>query len=132
MQTETMEVYNRYGASPSSGCLPLLITLPIMIALYRIIYNIPSYVESIGNLFLKVAEPISALGANGEKSRIIPITDSVVFLIAFIVRIINHAPLQPMRVFQNLQPLRNGMRGFSHFQILPLKHNLPMNASRNP
>ena len=67
MQTETMEVYNRYGASPTSGCLPVLISLPIMIALYRIIYNIPSYVESIGNLFLKVAEPISALGANGEK-----------------------------------------------------------------
>ena len=66
MQTETMEVYNRYGASPSSGCLPLLITLPIMLALYRIIYNIPSYVESIGNLFMQVAEPIHALGGSGE------------------------------------------------------------------
>ena len=67
LQTETMEVYNRYGASPSSGCLPILITLPIMIALYRIIYNIPSYVNSIGNLFMQIAEPIHALGGNGEK-----------------------------------------------------------------
>ena len=67
LQTETMEVYNRYGASPSSGCLPILITLPIMIALYRIIYNIPSYVQSIGNLFMQVAEPIQALGGSGEK-----------------------------------------------------------------
>ena len=67
LQTETMEVYNRYGASPSSGCLPILISLPIMIALYRIIYNIPSYVQSIGNLFMQVAEPIQALGGSGEK-----------------------------------------------------------------
>lgn len=67
MQAETMEVYNKYGASPSSGCLPLLISLPIMFALYRIIYNIPSYVESVGNLFMKIAEPISALGGTGEK-----------------------------------------------------------------
>ena len=67
LQTETMEVYNRYGASPSSGCLPILITLPIMIALYRIIYNIPSYVNSIGNLFMQMAEPIHALGGTGEK-----------------------------------------------------------------
>ena len=67
LQAETMEVYNRYGASPSSGCLPILITLPIMIALYRIIYNIPSYVNSIGNLFMQMAEPIHALGGTGEK-----------------------------------------------------------------
>ena len=51
MQAETMDVYNKYGASPSAGCLPMLISFPIMLALYRIIYNIPSYVESIGNLF---------------------------------------------------------------------------------
>lgn len=66
MQAETMEVYNKYGASPTAGCLPLLISLPIMFALYRIIYNIPSYVDSVGDLFMKVAEPISALGNTGE------------------------------------------------------------------
>lgn len=66
MQAETMEVYNKYGASPTAGCLPLLISFPIMLALYRIIYNIPSYVSSVGDLFMKVAEPISALGSTGE------------------------------------------------------------------
>lgn len=58
MQAETMEVYKKYGASPTSGCLPLLISFPILLALYRIIYNIPSYVNSIHSLFLTVAEPI--------------------------------------------------------------------------
>ena len=53
-----MEVYKKYGASPSSGCLPLLISFPILLALYRIIYNIPSYVNSIHDLFMTIAEPI--------------------------------------------------------------------------
>lgn len=59
MQAETNAVYKKYGASPSSGCLPVLISFPILFALYRIIYNIPSYVTSINNLFLQIAEPIS-------------------------------------------------------------------------
>lgn len=66
LQAETAEIYQKYGASPSSGCLPMLISFPIMIALYRIIYNIPSYVNSIYSLFLTVAEPISK-AANGAE-----------------------------------------------------------------
>lgn len=66
MQNETMAVYNKYGASPSSGCLPMLISLPIMFALYRIIYNIPSYVTSVGNLFKTIAEPMSQVTNGGD------------------------------------------------------------------
>ena len=66
LQAETAEIYQKYGASPSSGCLPMLISFPIMIALYRIIYNIPSYVNSIYSLFQTVAEPISK-AANGAE-----------------------------------------------------------------
>ena len=40
-QLETQEVYQRYGTTPMGGCLPLLITLPIMFALYRVIYKVP-------------------------------------------------------------------------------------------
>lgn len=32
----TMELYRRSGVNPASGCLPLLIQLPILIALYRV------------------------------------------------------------------------------------------------
>ena len=41
MSLETQAVYQKYGVSPVSGCLPMLITLPILFALYRVIYNIP-------------------------------------------------------------------------------------------
>lgn len=38
-QAAVMEVYKQYGASPLSGCLPLLIQMPILIALYRTLYT---------------------------------------------------------------------------------------------
>ncbi len=62
-QAETQAVYQKYGANPTAGCLPLLITLPIMFALYRVIYNIPAYVSSIYVTYANIAEAIS--GTNG-------------------------------------------------------------------
>lgn len=59
-QLETQAVYEKYGASPTSGCLPMLITLPIMFALYRVIYNIPAYVDSIYVLYNNIASGIMA------------------------------------------------------------------------
>lgn len=47
MQAETKAVYEKYGTSPTGGCLTMLIQLPIMFALYRVIYKIPGYVTRI-------------------------------------------------------------------------------------
>ena len=55
-QEETQALYQKYGANPTSGCLPLLITLPIMFALYGVINNIPAYVPSVKELYQTVAE----------------------------------------------------------------------------
>ncbi len=57
-QAETRAVYDKYGTSMLSGCLPMLITLPIMLALYRVIYNVPAYVESVKNIYESVAVAI--------------------------------------------------------------------------
>ena len=35
MQMDSMKIYQEYGVSPLSGCLPMLIQMPIWIALYR-------------------------------------------------------------------------------------------------
>lgn len=51
MQAETKAVYEKYGTSMMGGCLPLLIQMPILFALYRVIYNIPAYVASVKNYF---------------------------------------------------------------------------------
>ena len=47
MNEETKAVYEKYGTSPTGSCGQLLITLPIMYALYRVIYNIPAYVTKV-------------------------------------------------------------------------------------
>lgn len=62
-QAETQAVYQKYGASPTAGCLPLLISLPIMFALYQVIYNVPAYVNDIRQMYENIAEAVR--GTNG-------------------------------------------------------------------
>ncbi len=58
MNDETKAIYDKYGASPSGGCLQMLITLPVFFAMYRVIYNVPKYVDSIGAVFSGVVGKI--------------------------------------------------------------------------
>jgi len=51
MQQELSAVYSRNNTSPLSGCLPLLIQMPILFALYEILRNIPFYVNGFGNAY---------------------------------------------------------------------------------
>ena len=46
-QQETKEVYQKYGTSATGGCLQLLIQMPILFALYQVIYKLPGYVISV-------------------------------------------------------------------------------------
>ena len=46
-QEETQQVYDKYGVSMMGGCLPLLIQMPFLFALYPVIYNIQEYVPAI-------------------------------------------------------------------------------------
>ena len=48
-QQKTMELYNRAGANPMSGCLPLLLQMPILIAMFQFF---PSCIELRGESFL--------------------------------------------------------------------------------
>ena len=68
-QAETQAVYAKYGASPMGGCLPLLISLPIMFALYRVIYAIPAYVTDVGGLYGSIADKLQ--GISGYKNTLI-------------------------------------------------------------
>lgn len=48
-QQETMKLYSEYGVSPMGGCLPMLIQMPIWIALFNFI---PNYIQLRGVPFL--------------------------------------------------------------------------------
>ena len=48
-QQETMQLYSQYGVSPMGGCLPMLIQMPIFIALFNFV---PNAIELRGQSFL--------------------------------------------------------------------------------
>lgn len=58
MNMETKAVYAKYGVSPSGSCVQLLIQMPILFALYRVIYAMPAYVTRIGEAFGVLADKI--------------------------------------------------------------------------
>lgn len=60
-QQEIQEVYRKYGTSMTNGCLLQFIQLPIIYALYRVIYNIPAYVPAIKDLYTPIAREITKL-----------------------------------------------------------------------
>ncbi len=58
MNAETQAVYSKYGVSPSGSCVQLLIQMPILFALYQVIYKMPAYVTKIGDTFRVLADKI--------------------------------------------------------------------------
>ena len=57
-QQEIKAVYEKYGTSMSGSCVQLLIQMPIIFALYRVIMNIPAYVDSIKVHFVTIVNAI--------------------------------------------------------------------------
>lgn len=56
-QEELQIVYEKYGVSPG-GCLPMLIQMPILFALYPVIQNIPKYVDGVKAAYMPVVDQI--------------------------------------------------------------------------
>ena len=77
MQQETNAVYAKYGVSPSGSCLQLAIQMPILFALYRVIYAIPAYVPMVKNEFMALVNTMMGVNANGT------ITESDTFVASF-------------------------------------------------
>lgn len=58
VQRITKEIQSKYGVSLTSGCLTSLIQLPILLALYRVIQNIPAYVPKVYDMYQPIASAI--------------------------------------------------------------------------
>jgi YidC/Oxa1 family membrane protein insertase len=58
MQLEQQAIYDKYGATPTGGCLTTFIQLPIMFALYQVIYRIPAYIGAIKEMLMNVVTPV--------------------------------------------------------------------------
>ncbi len=66
MNMETKAVYAKYGVSPSGSCIQLLIQMPILLALYRVIYNMPAYVAKIKEAFFPLVDNLIAQAGSSE------------------------------------------------------------------
>lgn len=67
MQQEQQAVYKKYGSSPMSGCLPMIVIMIFLFALYPVVYSIPTYVKDVQTHYKKIVDPLLA----EEKSSII-------------------------------------------------------------
>lgn len=47
MQEEVQQVYDKYGTSMMGGCLQMLIQMPLLFALYPVVYDIENYIPAI-------------------------------------------------------------------------------------
>ena len=68
MKVETDAVYEKYGTSMTGGCLQLIIQMPILFALYRVIYNIPAYVSTVKDYYMNVVYSISNVSSAASLS----------------------------------------------------------------
>ena len=60
MQEETKLVYQKYGTSPTGGCMSSLIQLPFLFALWPVVQNIPAYVNGVKEAYMPLVQKIMA------------------------------------------------------------------------
>lgn len=61
---EIQALYEKYGTSMTGGCLQLVIQMPILFALYRVIYNIPAYVTAVRVYYDNVVNGFTSSGVS--------------------------------------------------------------------
>lgn len=66
MNEETQAIYSKYGVSPTGSCLQLIIQMPILFALYRVIYAMPAYVGKIKDAFFPFVDKLIAQAGSAE------------------------------------------------------------------
>lgn len=63
---EINAVYQKYGVSPTGSCVQLLVQMPVLLALYQVIYHIPGYISGVRNVFTGLADAIMSVNGYGE------------------------------------------------------------------
>ena len=113
-QQETMALYSRAGASPFSGCLPMLFQMPVLIAMFSFF---PSAIELRGQSFLW-AHDLSAPDSILTLPFTIPFYGNHVSLFCLLMTIVN---IIYMKVSMQNQPTSQGMPGMKMMMyIMPV------------
>ena len=110
-QQETMALYSRCGASPFSGCLPMLFQMPVLIAMFSFF---PSAIELRGQSFLW-AHDLSAPDYIVTLPFSIPFYGNGVSLFCLLMTVVNVAY---MHINMQSQPGGNSMPGMKWMSYL--------------
>lgn len=108
---ETMALYSRAGASPMSGCLPMLLQMPVLIALFSFF---PSAIELRGQSFLW-AHDLSAPDVICTLPFSIPFYGNKVSLFCLLMTVVN---VIYTRINMQNQPGGNAMPGMKWMMYL--------------
>lgn len=60
-QEEMNALYEKYGTSPTGGCLPMLLSTAVLFALYPVIQFIPDHVQRVKDVYMPVVEKIMSV-----------------------------------------------------------------------
>lgn len=66
MNAETQAVYAKYGVSPSGSCIQLAIQMPILLAMYRVLYAVPAYITKVKDAFFPLVDKLIAESGSAE------------------------------------------------------------------
>ncbi|NDL68087.1 YidC/Oxa1 family membrane protein insertase [Anaerotalea alkaliphila] len=61
MQMELSKLYQEHKVNPFGGCLPLLIQMPIIIALFEVLRNVPAYITNIKGIYAGIATQVMSV-----------------------------------------------------------------------
>lgn len=110
MTEETMALYKKYDASPFASCLPMIVQLPVIFALYRVIFAVEEIkdgtyaYENLGPLTKSVAENIDKTKLFGVGlSQSLTTTDDLAQKAIFVVLIIVMVGLQFLTMRLSMQ-----------------------------
>ncbi len=68
LQKEQMDLYSKYDINPAAGCLPLLIQMPILFALYRVIMLPLTYIAGIADDTVSKISEVLGLAEGGTNA----------------------------------------------------------------
>ncbi len=112
-QQKTMELYSRAGASPMSGCLPMLLQMPILFAMFSFF---PSCIELRGQKFLwadDLAAPDAIISWSGNIPLVTEYFGNHISLFCLLMTVTNI-----IYTYINMQNQQNSMPGMKWMMYL--------------
>ena len=135
MQEETKAVYAKYGTSQMGCCEQLLIQFPILMALYKVIQDIPMYVGQLKTLFLTILN-----GSNGGIMSVSDYADKMGQISANVdwsnvdaaVKAMNSFTVDQWNQLKDLFPAFAQIIADNQTKITEMNTFLTVNVSQNP